>query len=508
MVNQIKNTNPIENSDTNKSQPSSITDTIVQYAGRVWKWITVSIPNFFTHDIPAFFSSFTKKNSPDLKGKQIQPLNSDNLKGAAPISDLAKDRFPAPQNNNKALPQEEPDLGLANLFAEPEIRGPNKPPQQRGARAENAAAAQAAVIPAVPKVFTPLAGKLINPINHQSFTEIRVMNQRNQREDQPFPVLPRNNRYIPIGDEACGYQSFKNALVGIAVGFDAKIPSNTFEDMSVYDYLYSFMKKYRQSDVSGDRDITFAEMPKIFADFAKLKSTEFDKIPDGVLRQKIKAIHEAVAAHPTSISIFNLSLEHGKHFFAEFATLTSLENLKAFTQHPGPITHTVTIGTGEHWTTILIEKDPTGKIKWYGCDSWPGHTPEELITNIGVLEEALANIDTDLEIGYRDAVGSNFNRVIADYFDARGLPKQDLASQTNLQNWLTSGGDYPNQVVKAFEFVQKSGWLTKTADPQISQHLKSLKVLANYMALSPLVEDQYKIKLAAAAEALNALNLR
>lgn len=436
--------NPINNSITQIvfAQFANMAHNVVHYAGRVWKWLG-SISSIITD---LFFSKKPPGNgsgSPSNNQRNIQPISREKLSSAG-VDNVASD-----------------------IIGEPELAvGPQE--RRRGLNREGGPLeAPKAVIP----VPTPIADKLVNARDHWNFTQIRVMNQRDQIEpNSPFP----------IGDEACGYQSFKNALVGMALGMGAQIPGDTFEDESVYYFFYDFMKKYRQSEQPGFRDIPVSFMPRILGDFAKLKTIDFNRIPDAALREKIKAIHKSLIENPNSVSMFNVSQGNGELLLTDVTTLTSLANLKEVSQRPGPFNHAFVMGAGQHWTALIMEKDVTGTIKWFGCDSWPGSPTSILSNNIETLELALVQIDTVLENGYNNSVGVDFKR-LAGHFDAAGLPKQEQLSQHHIGSMLVGNEDYFEKIANSYRFMQRAGWLNGTANPKIKGFINDLKVLTNYL---------------------------
>lgn len=302
-----------------------------------------------------------------------------------------------------------------------------------------------------------LESKLLNPIDHFLFKQIMVMDQRDQDD---------------VGEEACGYHVFKNALVALSLSLNNHTDIDAFCSREVYDSFYNFMAPYNQGE-QGNRDLSIANLSQIMKDFIAM--------PSNGVPEAIRPMHQALVKNPCSVSMFNIA--NDELGVVNPSNLSFLKNLVTLSRAPGPVTHAFLMGAFPHWTTIIMEKMQDNEINWYGCDSYFNPANSDVSTStlrnhIELLMDTFTNLTPYLKHSYEHSVG-------ADFRSKAGRIELLLNNIENIQPTV-------NQIIDAFEFMQHAGWLDSN-DNDEKMYVRNLKTLADVLPLYLGEEDQAKL---------------
>lgn len=491
MTTPIKNN---QNTEFNNNKPvgSSFKDQVSYFTGRIWKWLTTSVPNFFKTDIPAFFQYLMGKSklvNTALKDKDIQPKHiPPSVEVQAVVKNTLNPRIPPtssaaathplevplppPPNLPESTTDEEEDepeiRDLPEIGDLPEIRDLNADFEHKGmGREETPLAEHPQPTPFVAEApFLP--AEEVPPRPPKTLTSTVK------------GVVVMDQRILPNGHNHCGFHAFKNAILGLSSSDPIRkllTDQQFFEDWHAY-----------TSGGLERLDISAVEL---------LKAAEKLKKDDPLtLTSNLKILREEFLKNSNRITL--LKTNPDKQTLSDAQELDELRSLYAISQKQGPFSHSFVIGRdtneGEdngHWVALVLNKDGQGNRSWEGFNSYPipntvGQSATEVLEEqVKILERVLENPEPEIARILEELNQKTFK--MKETLNNNGTLKDP--SSTNLLLLRKGLAETSAEMTKMHDFLTKTGLINSNI-PEIQKIKETMLAVRSFHQRNALVTEQ------------------
>lgn len=317
--------------------------------------------------------------------------------------------------------------------------------------------------------------KLVKTLNSQ-VKQIEVLDQNYQG---------------PLGIVRCGAHALKNALVGLGLIIPGlQINENWFSRQDVFEDLLNFIYDHNPGIDRNDFENADLSISVLQDAIHILKETD-----PSLISENLRQFREVCMQCPHLLSSFNVISDFD--LIQSFGPLAidSILNLFEISQSQGPLIHAFIIGDtrAQHWVTILLEKEESGKLNWFGCNSWMNESGN-LINLVDYLTQIIQNPEEKIKAMYKEAIDEAIQHDIT-YFNRDGILQLDPDVPGKSLKIMEL--DIEN-AIKAFDLMARMGWLEgdKLQDVEIKEYVKNLQLFSHYVSLNqdpvncPATEEQ------------------
>lgn len=276
------------------------------------------------------------------------------------------------------------------------------------------------------------------------------------------------------GMSSCGYHALKNGMAALGVAQGTLSPE-AFTQRQIYTEIQGYVSQ--TSAVGGHDDASIAVLTNGWREMRAHPTDES-------LRQ--------VASTPSNLSMLNYYADMFEDYpsivvggEAGLPFLANICEVRNKLQAEEPFQHAFLVGSDGHWTTLILDKDPSGQVSWYGLDSW-GNNTNRFQEHLDVLERVLMGDLT--RAAYNDSAGDTLNRRAANLSEDGQPVDQDardmLTGEENIKKYVT-------RIKYAVDFMDRAGWLTEpeTYNQEIETIQKLTRFYMNNRPDHPDVQD-------------------
>jgi len=319
----------------------------------------------------------------------------------------------------------------------------------------------------------PVVGDFIASNALQSYLNPKIL----KKNGGILQIQVLDQRKTRFGEEACGYHSWKNALIALAItGADNKSDveslQNLFNDKDFYHKEVVEFFYPNHSIPQGAKDLSIVEAHRAYTRL----------ITENIKTKNLKKIASIVKKNPSSISFLNPTNEILFGGLDE-SSLSNIENFYKVVMQSGFAVHAIVVGKFPHWTTLIMERDDRQIITWYGCDSY-GNQTGELLKNKELLESFIKNLkglDKQVLIGYVDAVGFDLqnkaNWLKKGVIELLLQSKKPINVRRNFDSESLNIHAIPRKIGLAFDFLNNMNLIK---NPEFKEYLLNIKELADF----------------------------
>lgn len=297
----------------------------------------------------------------------------------------------------------------------------------------------------------------------RSLMDIPSLIKLMEAKSEVIQITVLDQTSLPGGNDNCGYHSWKNALVALALSNPLASEELVllFQDPDFFTKeVEPFLNTFNPE--GGDIPLT------------ALTDATHKLIQEGVNQDLYPNLHKLstlLQSNRDSISFLNTAIKDQPQMPYDLAmrnivwendaisggsnslTMNNISSSIQALQEPGFITHAFVSGTGGHWVTLIMQKNRE-ETKWFGTDSW--HNQAKVIPNHQrIITQLESNPQFKSEVirkEYDEAIGIDM-RKLATKLNEEGDPIPPLTT-----NQLVESFDITllniDKIVKGFKFLK------------------------------------------------------